>query len=149
MPRIGKNEEVEVKLDGAAGLLQGSLTAEMRRGLFERPGSAVVAVVELASVTYTGHADGEEKQPQVKLRLRFAEAALNDEDAERLREVGRALMRKRRMEGTFDELGAADRDAERAVIEATRHLPSEGEFREHQEREAHRKGRGSRIEQHG
>ncbi|RLL70305.1 hypothetical protein [Streptomyces sp. Z26] len=149
MPKIDKDADVEIKLDSAAGLLQGSLTEEQRRGLFEHPGSAVVAVVEFVSVTYTGHADGEEKPPQVKVRVRTAEAARDDAQADQLREVARGFYRRRKMDQTLDELGPGPRDADRAVEAALASVPTEGEFREHKEQTAARKRRSGHVEQHG
>lgn len=147
MPKLDKDAEVEIKLDSAAGLLQGSLTDEQRRGLFEHPGTAVVAVVEFASVTYTGHADGEEKPPQVKVRVRTAEAARDAQQADQLRQVARGMYRRRKMDDTLDELGPGPRDAEAAVAEAMATMPTESEYQAHQE--AHARRRRPRVEQHG
>lgn len=149
MPRLDDDAQVEIKLDGSAGLLQMSLTDEQRRGLFEAPGSVVVAVCEFRSVTYTGHADGEEKAPVVKVRLLTAEAARDDHQATQLREIARGFYRRRKMDQTLDELGPGPRDADAAVEAALASQPSEGEYREHMAAEARRKSRGSRIEQHG
>lgn len=145
MPKIDKDATVEVKLDTAAGLLEQSLTEEQRRGLFEHPGMRVIAIVELASVTYTGHADSEDKPPQVKLRIKLAEAAQDHEQAEQVLQVARAMMRRRKMRDTLDELGPGTHDAERAVAEALAQHPTETEFEVHNRRKRH----GSRIEQHG
>lgn len=151
MPKIGKDAHVEVKLDSAAGLLEQSLTDEQRRGLFEHPGMEVIAIVSLASVTYTGHAASEDKPPAVKLRITLAEAAQDDPQARAVLEVARAMMRKRKMQDTLDELGPGSHDAERAVAEALAAHPTEAEYEHHQERQAARRGRErhSRIEQHG
>lgn len=149
MPKLDDDAQVEIKLDGAAGLLQGSLTDEQRRGLFEHPGTAVVAIVEFTSVSYTGHADGEEKPPTVKVRVRTAEAARDDHQANQLREVARGFYRRRKMDQTLDELGPGPRDAEQAVADAMASTPTEREFRQHQEADAARQRRNSRIEHHG
>lgn len=149
MPKIDKDAQVEVKLDSAAGLLEQSLTDEQRRGLFEHPGMRVIAIVELASVQYTGHADGEDKAPQVKLRIKLAEAAQDHDQARLVLEVMRAMMRRRKMQDTLDELGPGTHDAEHAVAAALAAHPTEGEYEEHTERAAARRRRGSRIEQHG
>lgn len=149
MPRLDDDAQVEIKLDGAAGLLQGSLTEEQRRGLFEHPGTGIVAILELVSVSYTGHADGEEKPPQVKLRVRTAEAARDDHQANQLREVARGMYRRRKMDQTLDELGPGPRDADAAVEEALASNPDEATFREHQELEARRARRHGRVERHG
>ncbi|MFE9624261.1 hypothetical protein [Streptomyces sp. NPDC006527] len=151
MPKIDKDAHVEVKLDSAAGLLEQSLTDEQRRGLFEHPGMRVIAIVELASVTYTGHASSEDKAPQVKLRITTAEAAQDHEQARLVLEVARAMMRKRKMHDTLDELGPGTHDAERAVAEALAAHPTEDEYEHHKARQEARRGRErrSRIEQHG
>jgi hypothetical protein len=149
MPKIEKDAHVEVKLDSAAGLLEQSLTDEQRRGLFEHPGMRVIAIVELASVTYTGHASSEDKAPQVKLRVTLAEAAQDDPQARSVLEVMRAMMRRRKMQNTLDELGPGTHDAERAVAEALASHPTEGEYEEYIERADAKRRSGSRIEQHG
>lgn len=145
MPKIDKDAVVEVKLDSAAGLLEQSLTEDQRRGLFEHPGMRVIAIVELASVTYTGHASDEDKPPQVKLRIKLAEAAQDHDQARLVLEVARAMMRKRKMRDTLDELGPGSHDAEHAVAAALAAHPTEVEYEVHKERTR----RGSRIEQHG
>ena len=151
MPKIDKDAHVEVKLDGAAGLLEQSLTDEQRRGLFEHPGMRVIAIVELASVTYTGHASSEDKPPQVKLRITLAEAARDDAQARSVLEVMRAMMRRRKMDATLDELGPGGTVVEDAVAEALASHPTEVEYEQHQAQRAARRGRErhSRIEQHG
>ncbi|EPH40884.1 hypothetical protein ABT390_36750 [Streptomyces aurantiacus] len=135
----------EVKVDSNAGWLQQALTAAQRRGLWEHPGMSVFAVVELTSKSFTGHADGEEKEPQVKLRITVAEVAQDHDQAAQVAEVMRAMMRRRKMNGTLDELGPGTRDVEAAVAEALTHHPTEVEFEAHTARTR----RGSRIEQHG
>nr|WSS66768.1 hypothetical protein OG284_36720 [Streptomyces sp. NBC_01177] len=147
MPKIDKDADVELKLDGAAGALQGTTTQPQRRGLFEYPGTSVFAVVELTSKAYTGHADGEDKQPQVKVRVTLAEVAQDNEQAQMIAEVMRAMMRRRKMDGTLDELGHGSRDVEGAVSEALGNMPTEREFEAHQERK--RAARGSRVEYEG
>ncbi|MFF9554553.1 hypothetical protein ACF1DY_01795 [Streptomyces albus] len=149
MPKLSDDEAVEIKLDSAAGLLDISLTDEQKRGLFNAPGSAIVAVMELRSVTYTGHVPDEEKPAQVKLRIISAEAARDDHQANQLRQVARGMYRRRKMDATLDELGPGPRDAEDAVAAALASTPTEAEFRAHQEREAHRQRRSPRVEQHG
>jgi hypothetical protein len=151
MPRIDKDAHVEVKLDSAAGLLEQSLTDEQRRGLFEHPGMRVIAIVELASVAYTGHAASEDKAPQVKLRITLAEAAQDDPQARSVLDVMRAMMRRRKMQNTLDELGPGTHDAERAVAEALASHPTEEEYEHHQAQQEMRRGRArrGRIEQNG
>lgn len=147
MPKLTKDAVVEVKLDSAAGMLEASLTEEQRRGLFEHPGMRVIAIVELGSVTYTGHADGEDKLPQVKLRIKLAEAAQDHEQAEQVLQVARAMMRRRKMRDTLDEVSDAE-VVEDAVAAALASHPTEIEFEVHTERVAARNRRGSRGEQH-
>jgi hypothetical protein len=147
MPKLDKDADVELRLDSAAGALQGSATQPQRRGLFEYPGTSVFAVVELTSKAYTGHADGEEKPPQVKLRITIAEVAQDDEQAGMIAEVMRAMMRRRKMDGTLDELGSGSRDVEAAVSEALGNMPTETEFEVYQERKRASQ-RGVRVEQH-
>lgn len=147
MPKIDKEADVEVKLDSAAGPLQGSLTQPQRRGLFEYPGTSVFAVVELTSKSYTGHADAEDKAPQVKVRVTIAEVAQDDQQAAMIAEVMRAMMRHRKMNGTLDELGPGSRDVEAAVSEALGNMPTETQYEAWQERK--REQRGGRVEQYG
>ncbi|MCZ1009928.1 hypothetical protein [Streptomyces lydicus] len=135
----------EVKVDGNAGWLQAALTAAQRRGLWENPGTSVFAVVELTSKSFVGHAEGEDKDPQVKLRITVAEVAQDHEQAGLVAEVMRAMMRRRRMNGTLDELGPGSRDVEAAVAEALASHPTEGEFEVHSDR----KRRAGRVEQYG
>lgn len=149
MPKLDKDAQVEVKLDTAAGMLEQSLTEAQRRGLFEHPGMRVIAIVELASVTYTGHADSEDKPAQVKLRIKLAEAAQDHDQARLVLDVARAMMRKRKMNETLDELGPGAHDAEQAVAAALAAHPTEGEYDEYVERADDRRRRGSRVEQHG
>lgn len=145
MPKLDKDAEVELKLDGAAAPLQASATPSQRRGLFEYPGKSVLAVVELTSKTYTGHADGEDKGPQVKVRVTLAEVAQDDQQAQMIAEVMRAMYRQRKMNGTLDEIGPGSRDVEGAVSEALGNMPTEGEFEAH---EATRRARTTRVEQY-
>ncbi|MFJ9468357.1 hypothetical protein [Streptomyces caniferus] len=135
----------EVKVDGNAGWLQAALTAAQRRGLWENPGTSVFAVVELTSKSFVGHAEGEDKDPQVKLRITVAEVAQDHEQAGLVAEVMRAMMRRRRMNGTLDELGPGSRDVEAAVAEALASHPTEGEFEVHNDR----KRPAGRVEQYG
>ena len=135
----------EVKVDSNAGWLQMALTPEQRRGLWQHPGTSVFAIVELTSKSFTGHAEDEDKDPQVKLRITIAEVAQDNEQAQLVAEVMRAMMRRRKMNGTLDELGPGTRDVEAAVSEALAHHPTETEFEVHNAR----KRGGSRIEQHG
>ncbi|MYT57687.1 hypothetical protein GTW29_13350 [Streptomyces sp. SID7834] len=147
MPRIDNDADVEVKLDSGAAFLQSALSEAQRRGLFEYPGTSVFAIVEFTSKSYTGHAEGEEKSPQVKLRVTLAEVAQDDRQAALVAEVMRAMMRKRKMDNTLDELGPGAHDAERAVAEALADHPTEDDYEAHQMRERQRRGRG-RVEQH-
>ncbi|MCT2591102.1 hypothetical protein LHJ74_14490 [Streptomyces sp. N2-109] len=129
MPKLDKTQIPEIKLDTAAASIEGSLSAEQRRGLFESPGTVVVAIVELTSKSYTGHADGEEKDPQVKVRVTGAEVARTDEEAASLLEAKRAMYRGRRMDGTLDEIGNGPRGAENVLAREFAGYPTEAEFR--------------------
>ena len=147
MPKLDKDAAVEVKLDGAAAALEGALTDEVRRGLFEHPGMCVLVIAELQSVTYTGHAESEDKPAQVKLRMRLVEAARDDEQTRLVAEVMRAMYRRRKMDDTLDEIGPGAAVVEDAVAEALAGHPTETEYDAHQEMK--RRRRGSRVEQHG
>lgn len=140
MPKLPKHVAPEIKLDGAAALIEGALTREQRRGLFEAPGTVVVAIVELSSTSYTGHADGEEKKPHVKLRVTGCEVAADDDEAAALLEAKRAMWRRRRVDGTLDEVGNGPRGAERVLDQAFAGYPSEAEYQAAQaEAEARRR----------
>ncbi|MFD5838193.1 hypothetical protein ACFWHV_32290 [Streptomyces collinus] len=147
MPKLDNDAAVEVKLDGAAAVLEGALTEEQRRGLFEHPGMCVLVIAELTSVTYTGHARNEDKSPQVKLRVTIAEAAHDTEQQELVAEVMRAMMRRRKMRDTLDELGPGTTVVEDAVAAALAAHPTETEYEVHEQRERSR--RGSRVEHFG
>jgi hypothetical protein len=147
MPKLDKDAAVEVKLDSAAAALEAALTEEQRRGLFEHPGLSVLVIAELRSVTYTGHADTEDKPAQVKLRVGLVEAARDEEQQRLVAEVMRAMYRRRKMNDTLDEVGPGGTVVEDAVAAALAHHPTETEFEAHEERA--RRRRGVRIEQHG
>jgi hypothetical protein len=147
MPKLPKDAPVEVKLDGAAAMLEASLTEEQRRGLFEHPGMCVVVIAELTSVQYTGHAHTEDKAAQVKLRMTLVEAARDDEQSRLVLDVMRAMMRRRRMDDTLDELGPGRTVVEDAVAEVLAAHPTEAEFEVHEQRKRSR--RGSRVEHVG
>jgi hypothetical protein len=132
VPKLNPHEIPEVKLDSAAGFIENSLSREQRRGLFEKPGTVVVAIVELTSKSYTGHADGEEKDPQVKVRVTGCEVARTDEDAASLLEAKRAMWRGRQMEGTLDEIGTGPQSPGATLDAAMAGKPSEAEFKAHQ-----------------
>lgn len=149
MPKLDQDAEVEVKLDSAAGMLQQAIPAILRRGLFEAPGARIVAVVEFASTSYTGHAANEDKDPQVKMRVKLAEVAVDGDQMRLLREVMRAMYRKRKIDGTFDEMGPAAYDLDTAVGMLLAEHPTEGEFEAHEEaKRATKQGRG-RVESVG
>lgn len=128
MPKLPKDAIPEVKVDAGAAFLEVALSREQRRGLFENPGQVVVAIVELSSTSYTGHADGEEKKPSVKLRITAAEVAKDDEEAAALLEAKRAMWRQRRIDGTLDEVGNGPRRADNILDSAFAGYPSEAEF---------------------
>jgi hypothetical protein len=150
MPKLDDDAEVEVKLDGAAAMLQQAIPAILRRGLFEAPGARIVAVVEFASTMYTGHARDEDKDPQVKLRIKLAEVAADGDRIRLLREVMRAMYRERKMNGTLDEIGPGSQDVEATVAELLAAHPTEIEFEAHEERKRaeQQSRRGSRVEQY-
>jgi hypothetical protein len=63
MPKLAKHQVPEIKLDSGNAAIDERRPHRRSRssGLFERPGTVMFAIVELTSVAYTGHADGEEK----------------------------------------------------------------------------------------
>lgn len=132
MPKLAPTQAPEIKLDTAAAAVEASLTTDQRRGLFEKPGSVIVAIVELTSKSYTGHAEGEEKEPQVKVRVTGCEVARSDAEAATLLEAKRAMWRARRMDGTLDEVGPGPRDPEAVLDDAFAAYPSEAEYTAHQ-----------------
>jgi hypothetical protein len=131
MPKLHKNQVPQVRIDSSPGWLEDALSAEQRRGLFEAPGTVVVAIVELRSTSYTGHADGEDKDPQVKLRIGQAEVARDDAEAAALLEAKRAMYRRRKINGTLDEVGPGPQSAEAVLDDAFVTYPSEAELRAH------------------
>lgn len=134
MPKLAKHEVPEAKLDSGAAAIDAALTVAQKQGLFERPGSTVFAIVELTAVSYTGHADDEDKTPQVKLRVKRAEIARDDEEAASLAEAQRAMYRRRRMDNTFDEVGAGPQDAAAVLSADFAGYPTEAQFKEHEGR---------------
>lgn len=138
MPKLPPHESPDIKLDTSGAALDLALTRDQRRGLFDRPGTTVVAIVELCSRTYTGHADDEEKTPTVKVRITSAEAAQDDEEAATLLNAKRAMFRRRRMDGTLDEVGNGPRSAAAVLDTQLAAYPSEDEYREHERRRAER-----------
>ncbi|MGK5529344.1 hypothetical protein [Streptomyces sp. URMC 129] len=138
MPRLGKNDPVEIKLDGAAALLEVALSPEQRRHLWETPGAIVVAVVELSSREYTGYAEGEDKTPRVRLRVTGAEVARGPDEERALREARRAMFRRRRMDGTFDEVGPGPTSVTSVLATEMAGHPTEAEYREHERERAAR-----------
>jgi hypothetical protein len=129
MPKLSPADVPEVKLDAAATLIEASLSREQRRGLFEKPGHVVYAIVELTSKSYTGHAEGEDKAPQVKLRVTGCEVARSDEDAQSLIEARRAMYRGRQIDGTFDEVGKGPIHPDAQLDALTASKPSEDELK--------------------
>jgi hypothetical protein len=132
MPKLAKHEVPEAKLDTGAAAIDAALSALQKQGLFERPGSTVFAIVELTSVSYTGHADDEGKTPQVKLRVHRAEIARDDDEAASLAEAQRAMYRRRRMHNTFDEVGAGPQNAQDILSADFAGYPSEDQYTEHE-----------------
>jgi hypothetical protein len=138
MPKLANTEVPEVKLDSAAASIEAALTTEQRRGLFEKPGTVVFAIVELTSKSYTGHATGEDKEPNVKVRVTSCEVARNDDDAAALAEAKRAMWRARRMDGTFDEVGEGPMRPDSALSDVTEGKPTEADYEAHRRRREER-----------
>lgn len=134
MPKLSPADVPEIKLDAAAAAVEASMTREQRRGLFEKPGTVVYAIVELTSKSYTGHAEGEEKPAQVKVRVTGCEVARTDEDAKALVEARRAMYRGRQIDGTFDEVGQGPMRPDGALSDVMATHPSEDELREYKRR---------------
>jgi hypothetical protein len=128
MPKLPRDSEVEVRVDGTGDLFEHVLTLEQRRELFEHPGTVLVAVVELTAISYTGHAEIEGKSPRVKLRVTAAEAARNRADEDALYRAKAAMWRAREMDGTLDELGNGPRAAAPMLDEAFAGHPTDAEF---------------------
>lgn len=138
MPKLAKDTRVTAKLDSAADHLDIALTDAQKRELFEHPGKVTFAIVQLQSTSYTGHADTEGKDPAVKLRIIQAGVALDEEEAASLAEAARAMYRRRRMDGTLDEVGAGPHGAAAILSADFAGYPSEDEFKRHEEIKARR-----------
>ena len=134
MPKLTPADNPEVKLDSAAAAVEATLTRDQRRGLFEKPGTVVYAIVELTSKSYTGHAEGEDKPPQVKVRVTGCEVARTDEDAKSLIEARRAMYRGRQIDGTFDEVGQGPMRPDTSLSDLMADKPTEGELKEYKRR---------------
>ncbi|MET9098326.1 hypothetical protein [Streptomyces antibioticus] len=134
MPKLSPADVPEIKLDSAAVAIETSMTREQRRGLFEKPGTVVYAIVELTSKSYTGHADDEDKKPNVKLRVTGCEVARSDEDAKALIEARRAMYRGRQIDGTFDEVGKGPIHPGAELADLTASKPTETELKAHKAR---------------
>jgi len=131
MPKLPRDVLPEIRLDSAAAFVETALAASQRRDLFEHPGMTVVAIVELASRSYTGHAEGEDRSPRVKLRVMSCEVARCESETAALLEAQRAMWRGRRVDGTLDEVGPGPRDASSLLKSAFSGYPSEAEFGRH------------------
>lgn len=139
MPKLSPADVPEVKLDAGAAHIEASLSREQRRGLFEKPGTTVYAIVALTSKSYTGHADGEEKDPQVKVRVTECEVARSTEDAAALADAKRAMWRGRQIDGTLDEVGEGPQRPDDALLDVTATKPTEAELKEHKRRVENRR----------
>ncbi|MFL4904639.1 hypothetical protein ACJ6WF_15995 [Streptomyces sp. MMS24-I2-30] len=139
MPKLSPADVPEVKLDSAAASIENSLSREQRRGLFEKPGKVVFAIVELTSKSYTGHAEDEDKDPQVKLRVTSCEVARSDEDAAALADAKRAMWRGRQIDGTLDEVGDGPQRPDAALLDVTASKPTEAELKAHKRRQEERR----------
>ncbi|WP_432051758.1 hypothetical protein [Streptomyces xiamenensis] len=135
MPKLDKDAQVAVKLVTDASYVELALTGEQRRGLFERPGSTVMAIVELSAASYIGHAESEDKDPQVKLRVAGCQAARDATEESALRDAQRAMWRHHEIEGTLDEVGPGPRSAESVLGDALAGYPTEDEYAEHRRAE--------------
>ncbi|MEE4540961.1 hypothetical protein V2S66_03135 [Streptomyces sp. V4-01] len=138
MPKLTKHARVTAKLDSAAEFVDVALTAAQKRELFENPGKIAFAIVQLQSTAYTGHAETEGKDPQVKLRIIHAEVARDEDEAASLGEAGRAMYRRRRMDGTLDEVGQGPQGVTAILSADFAGYPSEEEFQRHEEAKAAR-----------
>ena len=134
MPKLSPADVPEVKLDSAAAAVEASMTRDQRRGLFEKPGTVVYAIVELTSKSYTGHAEGEEKPAQVKVRVTGCEVARTDEDAKSLIDARRAMYRGRQIDGTFDEVGQGPMRPDVSLSDLMADKPTEDELRDYKRR---------------
>lgn len=106
MPKLSSDQVPQVRLHTGALPIEVSLTRDQRRGLWERPGTTVVAIVELTAVEYTGvRPDDDKKGPTVRVRVTGCEVARDDDEATTLLEASRAMWRRRKLDGTFDEVG--------------------------------------------
>lgn len=135
MPKLGPADVPEVKLDSAAASVEASLSKAQRRGLFEKPGTTVFAIVELTSKSYTGYVDTEDKDPQVKVRVTRCEVARSDEDAAALADAARAMWRGRQIDGTLDEVGEGPQRPDAALLDVTRTKPTEADLKAHRARQ--------------
>lgn len=139
MPKLNPAQVPEAKLDTASGHIDAALNRDQKRGAFEKPGTVVYAIVALTSTSYTGHADGEEKPPQVKFRITECEIAQSNEEAVSLAEGKRAMWRRRQMEGTLDEIGTGSQNAEEVLSAAFAGHPTEAEYTAHQRAKENRR----------
>ncbi|QTU45612.1 hypothetical protein F3K20_12720 [Streptomyces scabiei] len=139
MPKLTPADVPTVKLDSAAVAIEASLTREMRRALFEKPGRVVFAIVELTSKSYTGHAEQEDKDPEVKVRVTSCEVARSDEDAAALADAKRAMWRGRQIDGTLDEVGEGPQRPDAALLDVTDSKPTEDDLKEHRRRQEQRR----------
>ncbi|WP_069773058.1 hypothetical protein [Streptomyces sp. LUP30] len=139
MPKLNPADVPTVKLDSAAATIEVSLSREQRRGLFEKPGRTVFAIVELTSKAYTGHAEGEGKDPEVKVRVTSCEVARSDEDAAALADAKRAMWRGRQIDGTLDEVGEGPQRPDAALLDITDSKPTEDDLKAHRARQEQRR----------
>ncbi|WP_318202921.1 hypothetical protein [Streptomyces sp. SCL15-4] len=139
MPKLSSADVPSVKLDSAAGAIEVSLSREQRRGLFEKPGRTVFAIVEITSKSYTGHAEQEDKDPEVKVRITSCEVARSDEDAAALADAKRAMWRGRQIDGTLDEVGEGPQRPDAALLDVTASKPTEDELKAHKQRQEQRR----------
>jgi hypothetical protein len=138
MPKLAKDAQVTAKLDSAADYIDIALTNAQKRELFESPGKVAFAIVQFKSTSYTGHAETEGKEPAVKLRAIQAEFAYDQEEAGSLAEAAAAMFRRRRMDGTLDEVGAGPHGAGAILAADFAGHPTKDEYERHEQKKAAR-----------
>lgn len=93
----------KIRLEGALSGAADIALEHLRGHIYSHPGIRVMAVVELMHTERTEPAPGEDKEPSVKLGVKFLETAHGDEQDELLRTAMAFLKLQRTAYGTFDE----------------------------------------------
>jgi hypothetical protein len=143
MHELANGQVPDIKLDATAKLVQAAMTMDQKRGMFEKPGRTMTAIVSFEAVEYTGHAH-EDRTPVVKLRIVNCTAAHTDEEVKALLDAARAMHRQRTIAGTLDEVGPGPRDPEEILQTALIDYPTEGDLEEHKRRQEHERVRRGR-----